>query len=312
MALIAISVALVALKFPVPALLLLPVALAGLLLLRWRLASEEQFIGVLVFTGLLVLLGVEIFYLKDHLAGGSSFRMNTLFKFYIQVWVLFGLGLGAALPRMWEAVKRWRSAVSWSLWTAALALLLFGCLVYPVLGTPVRVRDRFPGARPAVGTLDGLAFMTVGRFSWPDEDHPIELWWDYEAIRWLQENVEGTPVVAEATLAYYREHGGRVASYTGLPMLLGHHQQGEQRWGSQTGPRSHEADTLFNGPDVNQAQRIIDDLYIRYIYIGQLERNYYNAAGLEKFERMAQSGYLQAVFQNEGVTIYEVEGRGLE
>jgi len=312
MALIAVSVALAAFKFPVPALLLLPVALAGLLLLRWRLASDDQFIGVLVFTGLLVLLGVEIFYLKDHLAGGSSFRMNTLFKFYIQVWVLFGLGLGAALPRMWEAVKRWRSAVSWSLWTAALALLLFGSLVYPVLGTPVRVRDRFPGARPAVGTLDGLAFMTVGHFSWPDEDHPIELWWDYEAIRWLQENVQGTPVVAEAPLAYYREHGGRVASYTGLPMLLGHHQQGEQRWGSQTGPRSRDAETLFNGTNIPQAKRIIDDLHIRYIYIGQLERNYYNVAGLEKFDRMMESGHLKVVFQNEGVTIYEVKDRGLE
>jgi len=309
-ALIAVAVALAAFKFPVAAVLLLPVALAGLLLLRWRLAPEDQFAGVLVFTGLLILLGVEIFYLKDHLAGGPSFRMNTLFKFYIQVWVLFGLGLGAALPRMWEAVGRWRSAAGRRLWTVALALLLFGSLIYPVLATPVRVKDRFPGARPPVGTLDGLAFMTVGRFSWPDENYPIELKWDYDAIRWLQENVEGTPVVAEATLAYYREHGGRVASYTGLPMLLGHHQQGEQRYGSQTGPRSHEADVFFNSTDVGQAQRIIEDLSIRYIYIGQLERNYYNAAGLEKFDRMVEGDYLGVVFQNEGVIIYGVEGQG--
>lgn len=310
--LIAVAVALAAFKFPVPAVLLLPVALAGLLLLRWRLAPEDQFAGVLVFTGLLILLGVEIFYLKDHLAGGPSFRMNTLFKFYIQVWVLLGLGLGAALPRMWEAVGRWRSAAGRRLWTVALALLLFGSLIYPLLATPVRVKDRFPGARPPVGTLDGLAFMTVGRFSWPDENYPIELKWDYDAIRWLQENVEGTPVVAEATLAYYREHGGRVASYTGLPMLLGHHQQGEQRYGSQTGPRSHEADVLFNSTDIGQARRIIEDLSIRYIYIGQLERNYYNAAGLEKFDRMVESGYLDVVFRNEGVIIYRVEGQGPE
>ena len=148
--------------------------------------------------------------------------------------------------------------------------------------------------------------MTVGRFAWPDEGHPIELKWDLEAIRWLQGNVQGTPVIAEATLAYYREHGGRVASYAGLPMLLGHHQQGEQRWGSQTGPRSRAADALFNGADVGQARQIIDDLHIRYIYIGQLERNYYNAAGLEKFDRMVGSGDLRVAFHNEGTTIYEV------
>jgi YYY domain-containing protein len=305
-ALSAVTLALAALKFPVPALMLLPVALSGLLLLRWRLASEEQFIGLLVFTGLLMLLGLEVFYLRDHLDGGPAFRMNTLFKFYIQVWVLFGLGFGAALPRIWEAVGRWQSAVSRGLWTAALILLVFGSLIYPALATPVRVSERFPGARPPVGTLDGLAFMTVGHFSWPDDDHPIELKWDYEAIRWLQENVAGTPVVAEAALGYYREHGGRVASYTGLPTLLGHHQQGEQRWGSQTGPRSHEANVLFNGGSIFEAQQIIEELDIRYIYIGQLERNYYNAAGLEKFEQMAQNGDLRVVFRNEGTTIYEV------
>lgn len=305
-ALIAAAVALAIFKFPVPAVLLLPVALSGLLLLRWRLAADDQFIGVLVFSGLLVLLGVEIFYLKDHLAGGSAFRMNTLFKFYIQAWVLLGLGLGAALPRIWVTVGRWRSAAGQSLWTAALAVLVLGSLVYPALGTPARVNDRFPGARPPLGTLDGLAFMTVGRFSWPDENHPIELEWDYEAITWLQENVKGTPVLAEAALGYYREHGGRVASYTGLPTLLGHHQQGEQRWGSQTGPRSRDAEALFNGTNVNQAKQIIQDLHIRYIYIGQLERNYYNVAGLAKFEQMAQSGDLRVVFHNEGTTIYEV------
>jgi len=304
--LIVASVALALLDFPVPALLLLPVALTALLLLRWQADVQDRFTGALVFTGLLVLLGVEIFYLKDHLDGGTAFRMNTLFKFYTQVWVLLGLGLGAALPGIWSTVERWRSTAGRSLWTLALSLLLAGSLVYPILATPARVRDRFPGERPPVGTLDGLAFMTVGRFTWPDENHPIELKWDYEAIRWLQDNVAGTPVVAEAALAYYREHGGRVASYTGLPMLLGHHQQGEQRWGSQTGPRSHEVDVLFNGVDLEAAKQVIQDLHIRYVYLGQLERNYYDAAGLAKFERLAQEGYLRIAYRNEGTTIYEV------
>jgi uncharacterized membrane protein len=97
-----------------------------------------------------------------------------------------------------------------------------------------------------------------------------------------------------------------VASYTGLPTLLGHHQQGEQRWGSQTGPRSHQVDVLFNGADLGEARRVIQDLHIRYVYIGQLERNYYDAAGLDKFERLAQEGYLRVVFRNTGTTIYEV------
>ncbi|MFZ5916601.1 MAG: DUF2298 domain-containing protein [Chloroflexota bacterium] len=298
--------ALVVFEFPVPALLLLPVVVAGLLLLRWQLNAEDRFSGALIFTGLLVLLGVEVFYLKDHLDGGSAFRMNTLFKFYIQVWVLFGLGFGAALPWMWQATARWRSAVGRNLWLAVFVLLLGGGLVYPFLATPVRVRERFPNAQPAIGTLDGLAFMTVGRFTWPDDDDMIDLEWDAEAIRWLQENVVGTPVLAEAALGYYREHGGRVASYTGLPTLKGHHQDGEQRWGSQTGPRSRDAESFFNGTNIPQTKQIIEKLDIRYIYIGQLERNYYRAEGLAKFDQMAREGYLRVVFRNQGTTIYQV------
>ncbi|UCC61993.1 MAG: hypothetical protein JSV36_14555, partial [Anaerolineae bacterium] len=109
-----------------------------------------------------------------------------------------------------------------------------------------------------------------------------------------------------AALGYYREHGGRVASYTGLPTLLGHHQQGEQRWGSQTEPRGRDAQVLFNRADVGQATQVIEKLQIHYIYVGQLERNTYDPAGLAKFDRLAESGYLRVAFRNEGTTIYEV------
>jgi uncharacterized membrane protein len=91
-----------------------------------------------------------------------------------------------------------------------------------------------------------------------------------------------------------------------LPTLLGHHQGGEQRWGSQVGPRSQDARVLFDGTDIAQAKQVIEDLDIHYIYIGQLERNYYNPAGLSKFDRMLESGDLRVVFENQGVTIYEV------
>ena len=87
----------------------------------------------------------------------------------------------------------------------------------------------------------------MGRYTWPDENHPIDLWGDYEAIRWLQENVPGTPVLAEAPIGYYREFGVRVSSFTGLPTLVGMHES-EQRYGWQVGPRSGAgAQPLYHG-----------------------------------------------------------------
>ena len=53
--------------------------------------------GGLLCVALAVAMGVELVYLADHLRGDTSFRMNTVFKFYIQVWVLFAAGGGPAV-----------------------------------------------------------------------------------------------------------------------------------------------------------------------------------------------------------------------
>jgi uncharacterized membrane protein len=172
------------------------------------------------------------------------------------------------------------------------------------LGTPARVMDRFPGARPPIGTLDGMAFMTVGRYTWPDENHPIDLWGDYEAIRWLQANVPGTPVLAEAPIGYYREFGVRVSSFTGLPTLVGMHES-EQRYGWQVGPRSTQARNLYMISDVPRTMELLRDLNVEYVYLGPLERVEYHGAPA-KFEGMAQAGLIEVVYQNELVTIYRV------
>jgi YYY domain-containing protein len=285
--------------------LLIPlIGLAVLLLWRDDAVPAELFIYALIFTALIVLLGIEVVYLKDFLGGGEYQRMNTVFKFGVQVWVLLGLATGAALPGLWVAVGRWRSqGMRWA-WTVVLALLLFAACIYPVVGTPARVDDRFPGARPPLGTLDGMAFMTVGEYAWPDETNRIALVYDYEAIRWLMDNVKGTPVLAEAAISYYREFGVRVASYTGLPTLLGMHQS-EQRYSWQVGERDGAASDFFNTTDLERARQLIRDLRIRYVYIGQLERAVYDSAGLQKFDQLVQTGEMRVVYRNERTTIYE-------
>jgi len=294
-------------KFWVLALLLPLIAGAVLLLARRNASPGELFTCLLILAGLLVMAGCEIFYLKDHLAGDRVWwRMNTVFKFYIQAWVMLGLGTGAALPRLWTRVGSWRSAAWRRAWKGAFALLLLSSLVYPIVYTPVRVRDRFPGARPPIGTLDGMAFMSVGSYTWP-EDNLIELKYDYQAIRWLLANVRGTPVVAEAALPYYREGGLRVATYTGLPTLLGAHQS-EQRYAWQVGQRDGQVREFFNTTDIARALQLVRELRISYIYIGQLERAVYDPAGLAKFDRMAAEGSLEVVFENERVRIYRVRG----
>ncbi|HVG00036.1 MAG TPA: DUF2298 domain-containing protein, partial [Chloroflexia bacterium] len=62
--------------------------------------AANLFCGVLMLGALTVAMGVELVYLADHLHGGIQYRMNTVFKFYMQVWVLFALAGASAIYYM--------------------------------------------------------------------------------------------------------------------------------------------------------------------------------------------------------------------
>jgi YYY domain-containing protein len=299
------TVFLLFLGYTVPA-YLLPLTLVALLLLfRREVRVETAYLGLLAFTGLFILLGLEFFFLNDFLGGDIYYRMNTLFKFFIQVWVMFGVMAAVAFGQLWQWVQRWpfRRQVVWQM---AAMLLLLGTFIYPIFATQTRLDDRFPGDhnRPASGTLDGLAYMTVGTFEWP-AGTLIELRYDYEAIRWLQNNVEGTPIIAEAKIGYYREGGMRVAAYTGLPSILGGLHQNEQHPAWQIGDRDFVVNEFWSTSDPARTLELIDTLNISYIYIGQVERITYGPQIDDKFEQLRQQGELEVVFENEKTKIYE-------
>lgn len=316
-AVLIIAAILALLGYRVPAYLLPLVVLSLALLFRRETSAETAYVGVLTFTGLLVLLGVEFFFLRDFLGGGEYYRMNTLFKFFTQVWVIFGLVAAVVLPQLWEWAWRW-SLPAQFIWRSSVLLLLLATLIYPILGTRTRVDDRFPGDdnRPPIGTLNGLAYMTVGSFDfeWPPGSRTfnrVELGDDLEAIRWLQNNVSGTPVIAEAKVGYYREGGMRVAAYTGLPSILGGLHQNEQRYASQVDARDLVVNEFWTNPDPNRTLQLIDQLDISYIYIGQLERIVYGDYIDDKFEQLRSRGELELVFENEKTKIYKRIKRGL-
>jgi uncharacterized membrane protein len=300
-----ITIILALLGYYVPAYLFPLAALALGLLFRQEVAAGSAYLALLIFTGLLVLLGIEFFFLRDFLGGDNYYRMNTLFKFFIQVWVIFGLVAAVALPQIWQWGWRWSWPVQLA-WRSITMLLLLASLIYPIFGTRTRVDDRFPGDhnRPAIGTLDGLAYMTVGIFEWP-AGSPIELKYDYEAIRWLQNNIPGSPIIAEAKIGFYREGGMRVAAYTGLPSILGGLHQNEQRYASQVAERDFVVNEFWTTPAPARTLQLIDQLDISYIYIGQIERITYGHYIENKFEQLRMQGALELVFENEKTKIYK-------
>ncbi|MGD9049470.1 MAG: DUF2298 domain-containing protein, partial [Anaerolineae bacterium] len=199
--------------------LALPLALwAGLLLLRKDQTPNQRFALLLVTAGIGLTLIAELVTLK-----GDVGRMNVVFKFYLLVWTFFSIAAGASL--VW-ARARFRSDDRRWLWWGMLAFLVVAASTYPVLGSLAKARDRWPDVANPPRTLDGMAFMlgeaveAAGSVTYVEEGQELHLADDYEALRWMQANVSGTPTIVEAHTPEYR-WGSRFSVYTGLPTVVG-------------------------------------------------------------------------------------------
>ncbi len=257
--------------------------------------------AVLFMTGsaLALTLAVELVVLV-----GDIGRMNTVFKFYLQAWTLFSLSAAAALMWLWPAVQSvWQDRVR-AIWKVALAVLVIGAALYPLMAGTDKIRDRM--SREAPITLDGMQYMATSKYS--DQGVEMDLSQDFEAIRWMQDNVKGSPVIVEASVPEYR-WGTRFTIYTGLPGVVGWNwHQRQQRaitpseWVSD---RVDEIGIFYRTTNLELAGQFLRLYNVRYIILGQLERAYFPGAGLAKFER--ENGNLwKEVFRTGDTVIYEV------
>ena len=264
--------------------------------------SDVAALGMLT-VALAIGIGVDFVRVEGDIA-----RMNTVFKYYLVAWLLFGVAGAYGFWRGWTA---WRirqtmlgSTVRLS-FAALVCVVAVGVMIYPVLATPVRIQDRFHST-PL--TLDGAAWMPDA-VHW-ERDEPIEIRWDADAIRWLQDNVSGSPVILEAHGDQYRWNG-RMSVYTGLPTVIGwpwHQTQQRNDW-DLIQRRARDVSSIYNTLSKNAALELIDQYGVRYIVVGDLERIYYLPHGIEKFDRMVEDGTLELAYANHGTTIYRVTTR---
>ncbi len=330
-------------------------AWAGLLLLRSRAAMppEKRIVFFLLGTALALTLFVEVY-----AVGGD--RMNSVFKIGMQVWVLLSVAAAAALAWVWVErpgwTPNWRGA-----WTVVLIALTGSAALYTATAASAKIRDRFPshGAQPfgvenpSCQAIPGVPMPYDGNRGLPPADQPrslngmdylqwtaycdetyfLPLTYDYEAMRWMQDNVEGSPVIVEAQSFNLYRMSSRYAWNTGLPDVVGwdFHQR-QERGALPTQfitDRGKEIQAFYCGSDdltleqldqygpcrealaypdlgTNWSANFLRKYDVRYIIVGPMERAYYPAEGLAKFDQWAAQGLLKIAHQNPGVTIYEV------
>jgi YYY domain-containing protein len=245
--------------------------------------SSVLYALLLLFTGLLLTLGCELFFMKDIFGN----RLNTLFRFYYQSWVLLAIASAFGLyylHRHWQVSSITGRVVKAS-WWAFLVLLIIASFLYTITGTWSRANGF--SASP---TLDGLAFL--------ERSNPSEA----EAIEWLNNNVKDAPVIAEAAGSDYSMYG-RVSGWTGLSTILGWEQH-EWVWrGSDrdTIGKREQVNLIYESDDFTQIKAILDKYKVTFVYVGDLEREHYGPDVGKGFK-----SFMDVAFENEGVTIYKV------
>jgi uncharacterized membrane protein len=245
--------------------------------------SPLPFVLLLVVGGALLTLAPEFVYLYDVF----FMRLNTIFKFYYQAWVLFGVAALFGLHYLLRQARPLGLPV-----TAVYTLLLAVTLLFPIYAVASRGQEfrglRMAGQR-AGPTLNGLAHIERNN---PDE---------YAALMWLRQNVAGKAVILEAVGGQYSYYG-RVSASTGLPTVLGWPGHQHQWRGTTVEPARREpaVHAIYSGPDWSEAIDLLNLYQVAYIYVGGLERSTYGVQGLAKFEEL-----LTVAYANDSVTIYK-------
>ncbi len=276
---------------------------------RERVEAEEKhplspptlFALLLAVTGLGLTLTVEFFYLRDLF----GMRMNTIFKFYFQGWVLMAC---ASAYAVWWIARR-SSKTGRGPFLAGAGIVMAAAMVYPAMAVRSRV-ESFSHSP----ILDASASVAGEEYTQHWAAQPD----DWKAIQWINANLRPTsgevPIILEAPGGGY-ENNGRISAFTGLPALLGWTNHEGQWRGNYTeiNRRMPVIQQIYTTPSAEEALDLLHQWNVRYVILGNAERQFIEktciSAGtscsptraLIKFDR-----FLIPLFTEGSITVYQV------
>ena len=247
--------------------IVLPLFVLAVVLALGRDVPPVRRFGLLLLAlALAITMGVEVIRLKDDIG-----RMNTVFKFYLQAWTLFGVTAAYGLAAWAARALTWRPGWRRLAWGVT-AVLFVGAMLYPAFAARAKIRDRFSAEASPRG-LDGMAYMDKAVYS--ENGRDLRLADDKAAMLWLMRNVQGSPVILEAQVPEYR-WGSRFSIYTGLPTVQGWNwHQRQQRSvvpDVVVNRRVAQVQELYSTLDLARAQKLLDAYNVQFVIVGELER----------------------------------------
>ncbi len=253
----------------------------------------------------------EIVFLRDVFIGVDP-RMNTVFKAYFQIWILFAIAGAPALA--WLAThardavpggaeRAWRPVVLlWrGVWVAGILVVVGMGLIYP-LGASHRLYPLGQNVSPSLNGLTDNASLDPG---------------DIAAIQWLNAHVTGSPIIVEGEdpsnplLGDYSLTAARVSVFTGLPTIFGwsgHEYQWRVTWlkdpvnAADYNARLRDLNLIYTSVNPAVVLGLLHHYHASYLYAGPVEWQIYGAkSDLSRFRT-----FLPVAYAAGDVTIYRV------
>ena len=182
------------------------------------------------------------------------------------------------VPQPAGSGRKTRQPTIWArIGLVATAIAVAAALAFPVFSTGVRLDQRFTPDRPhwTLNAFDWMNYGTIPTRPGGSGIVPLRFDEDRAVIDWFNDQVPGTPVIAEASISQYLCGGSRISIGTGLPVVLGwHRHEQQQRFPTFLDQRRSDLRTLYTSGDTDRKRSIIARYGIAYIVVGDLERNY--------------------------------------
>jgi YYY domain-containing protein len=241
---------------------------------KMEVTKSDLFVLILEFLGLGLILFPELFYLRDQF----GWRMNTIFKFYYQAWILLAICTAYALTCLSEIKQK----ISKIVINIICIISLFSGFVYPYFA----IKERISLLNDQGIVLNGNNYLLTSNSN------------ELDAIKYLNSIQFG--IISEAVGGSYSNFG-RVSKLTGLPTVLGWpgHESQWRGGAEEIGSREVDIKDLYSTDNWDLAEGILKKYNIRYIFVGDLERTTY------KLFEPKFKGNLSIIFSNESVNIYE-------
>jgi YYY domain-containing protein len=263
-------------------LLLLPLIALMLLSILKEKDKNNVFVLILMIIGVFVSLFCEILYIQDALGSGSPdfIRLNTVFKFYLQNWILWGVCASYVLFLLREQINLKKA------WGIIAVILILMVSIYPVFATLGK-----SGGFAGTPDLNGEAYV--------EKEHPQ----DYQAILWFR-NITGKPVVLQAPGELY-EWNCAITTFTGLPTVIGWAGH-EINWRfpnrSEIDRRWSDVGRIYTSGDIRKVEELLKKYNVSYVYFGEAEAKRFRRQGL--FEKYPER--FRKVFEYRDVVVYDV------